>query len=152
MKADSVRSGRPRLAMKSSAMPPPGKYGIIPSMSRGPRPASSIALRLASSCNARPDLVVPRVYSVSPMPLIAALSRSACAILFPPASILPERRRSVCLDIGRGDDFLPAHQLALDQVGVALGAQGAGPHADLGEGRDHLLALQGGADLALPAL
>ena len=51
----------------------------------------SIAFKLASSCRARPDLVVPRVYAVSPMPLIAALSRSACAmVLFPPAGILPE--------------------------------------------------------------
>src|SRR4051812_39616787 len=116
-------------------------------MSRGDRPASSIAFRLASSCSAKPLLVVPLVYAVSPTPLIAAFSRSACAMCF--------LQRTSCLvraDVSSADDLAPAVEFAANQCSVGLGAHRAGSHADPGELLLHLVALQRRLDLRLPAL
>src|SRR5215475_319118 len=81
------------------------------------------------------------------MPLMAALSRSACAMDF-----LLGASCLVRANVSSADDFAPAVELALDQRRIAFGAQSAGPHADLGKSLLHLRALQRRADLGLPAL
>ena len=48
---------------------------MMPSISRGDRPASAMALSDASICKDKAVRSVPRIYSVSPMPDTATFSR-----------------------------------------------------------------------------
>ena len=58
--AEKRRSGMPKLSMKSSAVPLTIPMGIMPSMSLGERPASSIARNDDAICNSNAVLVDPR--------------------------------------------------------------------------------------------
>src|ERR1700747_1110962 len=62
-------------ATKGAKTESPDWYDSMPSISAGLSPASSMALRTAQVASARVVLPEPRMYSVSPIPTIAYLSR-----------------------------------------------------------------------------